>query len=213
MSQCTAKAKSTGQQCQRDAMANGKCWVHGGPTPRGFALPQTKHGRHSKDLVTRLAGRYHESISDPDILNLSNEISLTDAFIHDALKGMDHGESGRLFTEMKAAWDALTDAQRAKDAGAVAQAIGEIGLLIRQGVASYAARSETMDLVEKRRRLVESEGKRRVAMQDSITSEKAMLIISALLESVVKNVPDRAALARITAEFGALTTRDDPTTA
>ncbi|WP_332716091.1 hypothetical protein [Pelagibacterium mangrovi] len=32
---CGAKAKSTGQPCQRFAMANGRCDVHGGRTPKG----------------------------------------------------------------------------------------------------------------------------------------------------------------------------------
>ena len=210
--QCTAKAKSTGAQCQRNAMANGKCWVHGGPTPRGFALPHTIHGRHSKDLPTRLAGRYTASLSDPDLLNLSEEIALTDAFIEDARRGLDHGESGRLFSELKSVWDAFTAAQRMKDTDGMQHAIAEIGTLIRHGVASYAARNEAADLIERRRKLVDSEGKRRVAMQDSITSEKAILLVSVMLESVVRNVHDTDALARITADFGALTSRDDPPT-
>lgn len=32
---CGAKAKSTGEPCQRFAMANGRCDVHGGRTPKG----------------------------------------------------------------------------------------------------------------------------------------------------------------------------------
>jgi len=188
------------------------CYMHGGKTPRGFALPQTRHGRHSKDLPTRLQGRYLESLNDADLLNLTDEIALTDAFIEDARRGLDHGESGRLFADLKAAWDTLTAAQRAKDAAAVSQAIGEIGQLIKYGVSAYAARTEAADLVERRRKLVESESKRRVQMQDMITSERAMLLISALLDAVSRHVDPRT-LAAISAEFGALTTRDDPAAA
>lgn len=35
MPRCTAIAKSTGEQCKRPAMANGKCHFHGGATPKG----------------------------------------------------------------------------------------------------------------------------------------------------------------------------------
>ena len=120
--QCTARSKRSGNQCQQRAMiGRNVCYMHGGKTPRGFALPQTRHGRHSKDLPTRLQGRYLESINDADLLNLTDEIALTDAFIEDARRGLDHGESGRLFAELKSAWDVLTDAQRAKDAQAVSQ--------------------------------------------------------------------------------------------
>lgn len=211
MSQCTAMSKQSGQRCKRSTVRDRSvCSIHGGKTPRGFALPQTTHGRHSRNLPTRLNERYHASRNDPDLLNLSDEIALTDAFIEDARRGMDHGESGRLFTELKASWDDLTVAQRAKDSVAVSRAIGEIGALIRQGIASYAARNEAADLIERRRKLVDSESKRRLQMQDSITSEKAMLLIAALLDSVVMHVSDPATLARIAADFGALTARDDP---
>lgn len=194
-------------------MANGKCYHHGGSSLVGFAHPSTKTGRHSKDLPTRLAGRYAESLNDADLLNLTDEIALTDAFIEDARRGLDHGESGRLFAELKVAWDVLTAAQRAKDAQAVSQAIGEIGSLIRYGVAAYAARNEAADLIDRRRKLVESESKRRVQMQDMITSERAMLLVSALLDAVSRHVDDPRILAAIGAEFGSLTTRDDPAAA
>ncbi len=209
MSQCTAQSKRTGNRCRDHAMkGRTTCYHHGGSTPRGFALPQTKTGRHSKDLPTRLAGRYTASRNDPDLLNLSEEIALTDAFIEDARRGLDHGESGRLFTELKAAWDALTAAQRAKDSDGVSQAIGEIGTLIRHGVAAYAARNEAADLIERRRKLVDSEGKRRVAMQDTITSEKAMLLISSLVAAVNRHVDDRAIRIAIAADFGAIIDND-----
>ena len=214
MSQCTATSKRTGERCRDHAMKGREvCYHHGGPTPRGFALPQTKTGRHSKDLPTRLSGRYIESLNDADLLNLTDEIALTDAFIEDARRGLDHGESGRLFADLKASWDTLTTAQRAKDAAAVSQAIGEIGQLIRYGVSAYAARNEAADLVERRRKLVESESKRRVQMQDMITSERAMLLVSALMDAVVRHVNDPRVLAAIGAEFGAITSHDDPAAA
>lgn len=211
--QCGAMTRD-GDPCKsRAVMANGRCRMHGGKTPRGFALPQTKTGRHSKDLPTRLAGRYLESLNDPDLLNLSDDIALTDAFIEDARKGLDHGESGRLFAELKSTWDQLMTAQRAKDAAGVQMHMAELGALIRQGVGAYAARNEAADLIDRRRKLVESESKRRVQMQDMITSEKAMLLTSALLDAVVRNVDDPIVLARIGAEFGAITSRDDPAAA
>ncbi len=210
MAQCTATSKASKregepQRCGRHAMkGRNVCWVHGGSTPRGFALPQTKDGRHSRDLPTRLAARYEASRTDPDLLNLTEEIALTDTFIEDARRGLDHGESGRLFRELKMVWDAFSDASRDKDTARMQQAMAEIGALIRQGVGAYAARDETMGLVERRRRLVESEQKRRVAMQDMITSEQAMVLISRVLSAVKLHVDDPLTLTAIATELGGL---------
>lgn len=208
--QCTAKAKSTGQQCQRRAMANGKCYVHGGPTPRGRALPQTTHGRYSKDLPTRLAARYEEARSDPDLLNLNAEIHLTYAMLTEALRGMDQGEAGRLWRDLKTTWDALQEANRQRDGDAAKQALSEIGRLIARGVADAAARSEVLDIVERRRKLVESEAKRRTAMQQMITAERLMVLVSAITDVVMRHVDDPRQRAAIAADIGAIISRGDP---
>ena len=208
--QCTAKAKSTGQQCQRRAMANGKCYVHGGPTPRGRALPQPTHGRYSKDLPTRLAARYEEARSDPDLLNLNAEIHLTYAMLTEALRGMDQGEAGRLWRDLKTTWDALQEANRQRDGDAAKQALSEIGRLIARGVADAAARSEVLDIVERRRKLVESEAKRRTAMQQMITAERLMVLVSAVTDVVMRHVDDPRQRAAIAADIGAIISRGDP---
>jgi hypothetical protein len=49
-------------------------------------------------------------------------------------------------------------------------------------------------------------------MQDMITSEKAMLLVAQLTDSVRRHVRDPVALAGIAADFGAIVTRDDPAT-
>lgn len=207
--QCTAKAKSTGQQCQRRAMANGKCYVHGGPTPRGRALPQTTHGRYSKDLPTRLAARYEEARTDPDLLNLNAEIHLTYAMLTEALRGMDQGEAGRLWRDLKTTWDALQEANRQRDGDAAKQALSEIGRLIARGVADAAARSEVLDIIDRRRKLVESEAKRRTAMQQMITAERLTVLIARVADIVVRHVDDPRTRAAISADIGSLLSHGD----
>ena len=104
--QCTAKSKRTGKQCKGWSVPGRTvCYQHGGATPRGMALPQTKTGRYSRDLPTRLAARYQESLSDPDLLALREEIALIDARLGDLLKRVDSGESGVL-------WDLLQKTYR-----------------------------------------------------------------------------------------------------
>jgi hypothetical protein len=48
--QCSANSKRSGELCRNPAMPNGKCRMHGGKAPTGFAAANFKHGRHSKYL-------------------------------------------------------------------------------------------------------------------------------------------------------------------
>lgn len=183
------------------------CSIHGGKSPSGLAHPSTKHGRHSKDLPTRLAGRYEVAASDPDLLRLDSELHLIDALMNDRLAVLDTGESGRLWNELGSEWESLEAAQRAKDqAGTVASA-QRIKSLIKRGQADHGARTEILDMIERRRKLVDSEGKRRVQAQQVMTTEQATLLVSVVATSVqrhVSNPAERAAIARdIAAVFGA----------
>jgi len=204
MTQCSAKSKRTKERCKAKAMANGLCYHHGGATPRGHALPQTTHGRYSKDLPTRLASRYAEAASDPDLLQLDSEIHLTDALIRDRLATLDTGESGRLWRELNAAWREFASARKAGDAAGMTVALAQIEPLINRGVADWAARQEVLDMVERRRKLVDSEGKRRVQMQQMITAERATLLISAVSDVVMRHVDDRDTRYRIAEGIRAL---------
>lgn len=164
MTQCSAKSKRTGKQCRAKAMANGKCYHHGGSAKKGLALPQTKHGRYSKDLPTRLLSRYEEAISDPELLNLSAEIALTDAMTRDVMASL----------------------QKAKPND-------------KDEVNKHFHR--LVNLTEQRRKLVETEQKRRVAMQNMITAESAATMVAALLDSVKRHVSDQRVLAAIAADI------------
>jgi galactokinase len=105
----------------------------------------------------------------------------------------------------------LLAAKKANDLKAQGVALGAILDLITQGHSDYRAWGELQSVLEQRRRLVESERKRQVEMQQMITSQQAMGLISAILESVKRNVTDRAALSAIQTDFIRLTTRDDST--
>lgn len=78
--QCKAKAKHSGKQCQRRAVA-GKdvCVVHGGKSPRGMESPHFKTGRYSNDAPARLNARYLAGLNDTELTSLRDEIALVDS--------------------------------------------------------------------------------------------------------------------------------------
>lgn len=67
---------------------------------------------------------------------------------------------------------------------------------------------EIEGLVETRRRLVDSERKRLVDMQQMITSEQAMTLVAAVVDAVKRHVSDRETLQAISTEVSQLTERD-----
>jgi hypothetical protein len=174
--------------------------MHGGATPTGIALPQTTHGRYSRHLPTRLAARYEEAAHDTELLTLREDIALLDTRLADVLGRVDSGESGAL-------WEALLTAKadylKATDRDRDHMLTVLLGL-IEEGAADYAAWADVRSLLDQRRRLVESERKRLVEMQQTLTVEKAMLLLGAVAGVIKAHVKDRAILQAISADLDRL---------
>lgn len=174
MAQCTAKSKQSGQRCKRHATpGHNVCHIHGGKTPSGMALPQTKTGRYSKHLPTRLGERYETALKDPDLLALRDEIALTDADISRILEHLEE--------EMPEDPD-------------------DRSIWLEQNEAN---RDRMQSLIEQRRKLVETERKRLVDLQQMMTAEQAMVLLAAV-EAIVRKYVDRNTMASISADVARL---------
>jgi hypothetical protein len=178
--------------------------MHGGLTPRGYGLPQTKHGRYSKDLPTRLAARYKQAVQDPDLLNLRSEIGLVDTRLAELVSGLDGEASSRLWDAVQATTAGLRKAALSGDTVAMARIIQELERLSAEGLATFSAWGDILTLLDQRRKLVDSERRRQEAMQQSITVEKAMLMIAAIASIIKDYVPDTRIRERISADIGNL---------
>jgi hypothetical protein len=182
-------------------MPNGVCYMHGGKTPSGLALPQTTHGRYSKHLPTRLTERYQQALADPGLLELREEVSLVDARLADVLGRVDSGESGAAWALLKAQFRDYRKAREGADKTAALLAIEDT---IRDGLDDYAAWEEVRSRIDQRSRLVSSERQRLVQMQQMVTVEQAMTLLAAVSDTVRRHVTDSSALAGISADLGRL---------
>jgi hypothetical protein len=134
-------------------MPNGKCRFHGGMTPVGPASPHFKHGRHSILLkeIKGLGSHYERALADPDLLNLSDEIAITDARIGQLLEKVKGPKAS-----VDGIWPQLEN------------------------------------LIDNRRKLVDSESKRLKDLHAMVSIDRVMLIVSYLADSVKKHVKDPA---------------------
>ena len=180
------------------------CYVHGGPTPKGIAAPSFKHGRYSKSIPDRLSERYQESIKDPEILALREEVAITDARLTDLLSRVDTGESGVLWKTAQSAFFDFRNANASGDQDKMTVALTALNRILNLDVDDYKAWDEVGKTLEQRRKLVESERKRLVDMEQMITVERTMVLLSAVISVIRDNVTDRKTLHKISKDIGQL---------
>lgn len=201
---CGAKTRS-GELCKNPPVSGAKrCRMHGGKSLAGIASPSLKTGRYSKYLPDRLMERYQSALTDGDLLAMSEEIALVDARLADLLARVDTGESGAAWSGIAEAAGEIRKAMRTGDNIKTYAALMELELLVEQGAGDYAAWGELQSLIQQRRALVESERKRLVEMQQTMTVNQAMTLVTALLESVRTHVTDRDALSAISTDISLL---------
>lgn len=197
---CGARTRAGGR-CKNPVMASGRCRMHGGASLRGMASGTFKHGRFSKYLPVRLSSRYCQALADPELLKLQHEIALVDARLQDVLTRVDSGESGPAWDRALKAFEAFQREMAQQNVPAVQDSLAELSLVLRRGYVDVEAWKEIVDLVEQRRRLVDSVMKHQVQAQQVLTLDQAMTLIAALANSVREHVNDRDTLAKIQTEF------------
>src|SRR5688572_24322052 len=210
MVQCTAKSKQSGQQCRRAAM-HGRtvCHMHGGKTPRGFALPQTKTGWRSVDLPTRLAALYKQTQNNEALLNVRDDIRLLDALIIGKFAKLDTGESGKAWELMRDAVDALHDGIAREDYPGCVKALREMRDVINRNIEHYATEQEITRQLEQRRKLVETDQKLALQGEQALSVERVMLLVGAMLGVIKTHVDNAATLSKIQTDFARLVSRPD----
>lgn len=201
---CTAKSKRTGEKCKAQAMANGKCYHHGGAQPKGIASQNYITGRYSAHLPKRLLETYEKARTDPELLNLSDDLGMVESRIGDVLSRVESGDAGETWQQLETAWKTFEIAQTAKDFPKSKTALATVGQIIATGAGDWAAWREVLGLIERRRKLVESEGKRRIAMQDMTDNGQVIALLDRLSDAVVRHVADPAALRAIQAEISSV---------
>jgi len=190
------------RHCHRTVKQEGlRCFLHGGKSVSGIASPNYKHGRYSKVLPTGLAERYERSLDDDDILALRDEIALLDTRLADLVNSLDIGTSKDLWKGLRTSYNNLRTALGQQDPASANEAMRALGRAISAGTQERQTWDEVYTLLDARRKLVESEAKRLIQMQQVITAEQAMVLLSRVQQAIIENVTDKRALAAIAAEF------------
>jgi hypothetical protein len=204
--QCTAKSKGSGERCKNPAVTGFTvCRIHGAGSKGKPGGRPIVHGRYSKHLPERLAGRYTEALSDQKLLELRDEIALIGTRLAELLERVDGGESAQRWKVLQTAYSNLRAATRSGDKMEFLAAMADLEKAVMAGLADYGIWREIAELTEQRRKLVESERKRHVEMQQMITSTQAMAMLAAVTDTIRRHVSDQAALSAIASDLRRLT--------
>jgi hypothetical protein len=198
--ECGAK-KRDGSPCKQPAMENGRCRLHGGKTPRGIASPHFVTGKYSKYLPENLLTAYEDAQSDENLLSVRGDIHLLDALIRAKLVNLDTNDSSQHWIDLLKYIIKARRSYKNSDMGGLEEALDEMEALADKRRLHYATEQEITSQLEQRRKLVDTEQKIILGKQQAITYEQAMLLMSAVLESVKRNVTDATALTAIQADF------------
>lgn len=199
---CGATTRSGGP-CKGAAVTggNGRCRMHNGHGRNsGLTNGRYRSGRYSRNLPPRLAERYDAALADEELLTIRDEVALIEARLSDVLSRVDTGEAGALWKEAGDLYALLSDSDVEK-AYAAQRALGDVLL---RGRGDWAAWAEVGRLVDQRARLVAAEQARLKTLEQTITAEQAMLLLSAVDDAVRRHVADPDILAAISSELGRL---------
>jgi hypothetical protein len=194
---CGARKRGTTERCRAPAMPNGRCRLHGGNAASGPAAGSWKHGRYSRLLPTGLTAAAEAIVNDPDRLDLSQQFGILEAMLHGALGDWTAGGGGPTWADVAAKWGEYRRARARGDVGAMAAALDAVERLIDAGYAAYHAREESRDIIERMRRVADTERKRFEAMQSTMTAAEVYALVGRLAAIVAEEVRDRAVIGRI----------------
>lgn len=172
--------------------------MHGGKSLRGVAHPNFRDGRHSRDIIAGLTGRYREVLADRTRFDLTPEIALAEVYL---AKTLQEGESLKMWKDAKAAHKALGRALNKGEPRAIEAARRNLREAVSRDLYDRSHRDEVMSMIETRRRLVEAEHKRRTDPRFALTCEEAMAQIAAMVDVLRKRIKDRDLLRAVTDEI------------
>jgi len=200
-----------GQECQRSAVYGmNRCPRHGGGKPlkgRPRGWQNFKTGSNSKFLVLRFAGqiiegkvpdtkryerfiparladKYLESVNDPEIIALNDDIALVEIRIKQLLDNIDKDEPPKVWDEAYQAfleysrYKRLGDEKKANDAFRVLEDMFEHNSNERESW------DEIFERLNQRVKFATDERRRRMDMKSLLDAEKAMDLVSNLLAAV-----------------------------
>lgn len=189
---CQGRSRQHGRQCRRAAAPGTRfCKNHGSKARKGPAHPNYKHGKTSRYVAPpKLADDYERSLDDPVLTHHRDAIALLDAMIQEVLNGYEEGGGEQSWREVRKSWRRLEKARGVGDRVRMSEALHELGTAIEHGAGRAGKRAEVAGLLEKRRKMADSETKRNLLEGQVYSIETLQSLGAAFGHLAFRYVPD-----------------------
>ncbi len=202
---CQAWDPVHGRQCLRRAIKNKRvCKKDGGASKGGIEHWNYQGKGTGRYMPSAIAPAFERALNDPDLLALNVDVATMEALINDQMQRIMNGDPTAVFGKMRQLWAQLWLATRRDDKKGVSRIRGELSDLFENGARQMAALDRLLDFTEQKRKLVDSEGKRREKMQEYVRAEQVAIVYRSLAMAVKKVEDDPDKLAAIADEFDRL---------
>lgn len=200
---CGAK-KRGGGICQRSIglYPNGRCHLHGGPSPKGQANGNYKHGKYSRYApANELGTLYERAKQDTDLRDLSDDLALTTALINERLQSLDNMGGIDFFKDLAKIADTMRKAHSMQDMDELFHNIALIDGMARKGTTHINQLELLLKLIEQRRKLSDSQSKRENEQMQFITVMQAMSLLNLFISAVFGHIHSSGTKQAIYQEF------------
>lgn len=199
--QCMGKSHMSGVRCNnKPEPGRMYCKFHGGNHPIGPDHHAYKHAKYATvAMPKRLAEKYAITSQDPEVMSLAEEIHIVDAMLMDSLERLETKEGADAWKRLYGAVSRFKKARADENAYDMNTAFEEIDSIVLQGSAAYAARRDLQSWLESRRKLTDSDLKRRVALGDMLSRAQTLVMIDNIVGLIQTHVKDHKARTHLSA--------------
>jgi hypothetical protein len=180
---------------------SGRCRLHGGRTPRGLANANTRTGRYSRDLPTRVLARYESALADPELLSVRDDIALLQGAITDTLAELRDAENRPDLDAILGTVERIASSWKSWDWTRMDGELQKLKEAITGRQSQRQAMREIRELIREKASLIQQENRLLADRQQFITIEQFMLAMTAMGAAVRRLVDDPVTLRAIDGEF------------
>lgn len=181
--------------------AGSRCRLHGGASPSGKDHGRYKDGKYAKTLPAGIRDTYEEVQQDDHLTDLREELALIVTRIVEVTEALEDRDSAELWKDIEETFGKFQAARAAEDRDEVVARLHELEALIQEGAEQRSKWQEITDLVERKRKLVDSERQREKALQAYIPIDDFVMSMNVVDSILRRHIDDPETMREIADEL------------